>query len=81
MRKVRTFFYMTILLCTDFGLYAPGNWIGATSLPDDSLEQSELNLKGEDKAQFLRFVRKMVTWKPEDRCSAEELLDDPWLVY
>lgn len=36
-------------------------------------------MEGEDKAQFLKFVRKMVTWKPEDRCSIEELLEDPWL--
>ncbi|PIL26709.1 hypothetical protein GSI_11188 [Ganoderma sinense ZZ0214-1] len=56
-----------------------GNWVGATSLPDDSLEQSERNLEGEDKALFLAFVRKMVRWKPEERCSANELLDDPWL--
>ncbi len=60
-------------------LYAVGNWIGATSVPDDSLEQSEQNLEREDKAQFLAFMRKMVTWRPEDRCSAKELLTDAWL--
>lgn len=61
--------------------YALGNWIGETSIPDDSasLEQSEWNLKGEDEVLFLAFIRKMVTWRPEDRCSAKELLRDPWL--
>ncbi|PIL35319.1 hypothetical protein GSI_02044 [Ganoderma sinense ZZ0214-1] len=58
---------------------AQGNWIGASSLPDDSLEQSEWNLEGEDKDLFLAFMRKMVRWKPEERCSASELLRDAWL--
>ncbi|KAM5539165.1 hypothetical protein V8D89_007038 [Ganoderma adspersum] len=53
--------------------------IGATSLPDDSLEQSERNLEGEDKTLFLAFMRKMVRWKPEERCSASELLGDAWI--
>ena len=61
------------------GSNVAGNWIGATSLPNDSLEQSEVNLEGEDKALFLAFVRKMVRWRPEERCSAKELLRDPWL--
>ena len=60
-------------------MHFPGNWIGATDLPQDSFEKSEENLKGEDKVRFLQFVRKMVRWKPEERSSAEELLDDPWL--
>ncbi|PIL32639.1 hypothetical protein GSI_05343 [Ganoderma sinense ZZ0214-1] len=62
-----------------FDKQGEGNWIGKASVPEDSLEQLEENLEGEDKAQFLAFVRKMVTWKPEDRCSIEELLKDPWL--
>lgn len=28
---------------------------------------------------FLRFVRRMLRWKPEERASAKELLYDPWL--
>ncbi|KAI0760090.1 CDK4/6 [Fomes fomentarius] len=58
---------------------AQGNWIGAADLPDDSLELSEERLEGENKAQFLKFVRKMLRWKPEDRFTALELLQDPWL--
>lgn len=56
-----------------------GNWIGATDLPRDSFEESEENLEDEDKMRFLQFVGKMVRWKPEERSSAKELLDDPWL--
>ncbi|TFK89729.1 kinase-like protein [Polyporus arcularius HHB13444] len=61
---------------------AQGNWIGAADLPDDSLELSEKVSEGENKAQFLNFVRKMVAlaWKPEDRFNADELLKDAWLL-
>ena len=41
-----------------------------------SLEQSEENLEGSDKEVFLRFVRRMVQWRPEDRQTADQLLGD-----
>jgi len=44
-----------------------------------SLEDSEKGLKGADKALFLRFVRSMLKWLPEERKTASELLRDPWL--
>lgn len=31
------------------------------------------------KAQFLAFARRMITWLPEERATAVELLQDPWL--
>ena len=33
----------------------------------------------EEKAEFLRFMRRMLAWVPEERASASELLDDPFL--
>ena len=36
-------------------------------------------MEGEELVRFLQFVKKMVRWKPEERSSAKELLDDPWL--
>ena len=44
------------------------------------LEDLVLSLEGEDKRLFLNFVRKMLQWLPEDRKTAKELLEDPWLV-
>ncbi|KAH6663297.1 putative serine/threonine protein kinase [Plectosphaerella plurivora] len=44
-----------------------------------SLEEEEENLEGDEKAEFLAFLRKMLQWRPEDRKSARELLNDPWL--
>ncbi|GCB17533.1 abhydrolase domain-containing protein C22H12.03 [Aspergillus awamori] len=32
-----------------------------------------------DKSGFLRFMRKTLTWLPEERATAKELLQDPWL--
>ena len=49
-------------------------------MPDrTSLEKSEENLAGSNKEAFLRFVRKMVQWRPEDRQTAGQLLEDDWL--
>ncbi|OBT52082.1 hypothetical protein VE04_07674 [Pseudogymnoascus sp. 24MN13] len=56
-----------------------GEWKGLAEIPQTSLEESEENLDGEDKKQFLEFMRRMLKWKPEERSYAEELLQDTWL--
>lgn len=58
---------------------AAGDWRGAAEVPKGNLEDAEKRLEGEEKALFLNFARKMLKWKPEERSSAKELLDDPWL--
>ncbi|KAE9404244.1 kinase-like protein [Gymnopus androsaceus JB14] len=45
----------------------------------DDAESSEENLEGENKILFLKFIRKMLRWVPEERHSAKQLLEDPWL--
>jgi len=47
---------------------------------DISLQDSVLAIDGEDKRLFLNFVRKMLEWLPEDRKTAKELTEDPWLA-
>lgn len=37
------------------------------------------NIHGEDKRMFIEFVKRMIKWRPEERSTAKELLDDPWL--
>ncbi|PYI14680.1 kinase-like protein [Aspergillus violaceofuscus CBS 115571] len=44
-----------------------------------SLEQSEEFLEGRNKEMFLVFMRGVLQWRPEDRKTAKELLQDPWL--
>lgn len=39
-----------------------------------------MQLSGENKQAFLRFMRKILQWNPEDRATAQELLfDDEWV--
>ena len=60
--------------------FEDGQWRGGIPVPDrTSLEESEENLEGSDKEAFLRFMRKMIQWRPEDRQTARQLLEDDWL--
>lgn len=43
------------------------------------MEEVEKQIEGEEKTLFLDFVKKMLKWKPEERCSTKDLLDDLWL--
>lgn len=47
---------------------------------DTSLETVEARLQGAEKDAFLRFVRKMLQWKPEDRKPIREVFTDEWLL-
>ena len=46
---------------------------------DDDLESTMSNLQSEEKAEFLRFARRMLKWLPEERASARDLLLDPFI--
>ena len=39
----------------------------------------EENLEGPEKQEFLTFIRSMLKWVPEERLTARQLLQDPWL--
>jgi hypothetical protein len=57
-----------------------GKWIANVPIPeDDSLEKAKQFLRGRNKAIFLEFIRRMLSWRPEDRKTAAKLLKDPWL--
>ena len=45
---------------------------------EETLEAAETKL--EDNTKFLRFVRRALTWDPDARPTARELLQDPWLT-
>ena len=57
-----------------------GTWKGEVPIPAISLETSEQRLEGEERGQFLTFMRKMLQWKPEDRCDCENVFFDEWLL-
>ena len=58
-----------------------GDWLGegGVSVPKISLSNSEKKLHGRDQEMFLQFIKSMLTWAPEQRKTAKQLLDDPWL--
>ncbi|KAK2806624.1 hypothetical protein FQN51_006590 [Onygenales sp. PD_10] len=56
-----------------------GRWLDfAPILEGRTMEALQTRL--EDKAKFLRFIRRALTWMPEERATAKELLQDPWLT-
>ncbi|KAK4133834.1 CMGC protein kinase [Trichocladium antarcticum] len=56
-----------------------GKWNTGISIPKRKLEDTVTVLEGEKKEAFLKFVRGMLQWRPEDRKTAAQLVDDPWL--
>ncbi|KAI1920683.1 hypothetical protein LOZ12_005618 [Ophidiomyces ophidiicola] len=57
-----------------------GKWKGPAPIPTHSLEELADKIKGEDKEGFLRFLRRILKWLPEERPKANEILYDPWLM-
>ena len=56
-----------------------GAWKNLAPIPATSLEASVTHLSEPSKKRFLKFVRRMLQWKPELRSSAKQLLEDPCL--
>ncbi|KAJ4129205.1 hypothetical protein NW768_007740 [Fusarium equiseti] len=49
-------------------------------VPDDfTFESSITCMEGEEKGKFIRFIKRMMKWDPDERATASELLEDPWL--
>lgn len=44
-----------------------------------SFESSITRFKGKDKELFIDFAKKMICWLPEERWTAKQLLEHPWL--
>ncbi|KFY33736.1 hypothetical protein V494_07370 [Pseudogymnoascus sp. VKM F-4513 (FW-928)] len=56
-----------------------GNFTSDVKVEDTSLEEEEENSEGEQKTAFLKFLKGMVQWVPEERKTARELMNDPWI--
>ncbi|KAI9925479.1 hypothetical protein MW887_005860 [Aspergillus wentii] len=55
-------------------------WKDLAPIPDIKLEGLASDIKGDNKEGFLRFMRKALMWKSEDRPTARELMFDEWLM-
>ncbi|KAJ5130508.1 uncharacterized protein N7515_006547 [Penicillium bovifimosum] len=44
-----------------------------------NFESTLSKFDGEEKRMFINFVKRMIKWRPEERSTAKELLQDPWL--
>ncbi|OQD95933.1 hypothetical protein PENSOL_c018G11192 [Penicillium solitum] len=58
-----------------------GNWASEPPIPQTSFEESIATIPpGEEKVQFLRFIRKILTWDPEVTANSYELIQDEWMM-
>ncbi|KAI2726238.1 hypothetical protein CBS147332_3125 [Penicillium roqueforti] len=58
-----------------------GNWVSEPPIPKTTLEEFVTTIPpGEEKDQFLRFIRKILTWDPEVRADSYELMQDEWMM-
>ncbi|EFE38193.1 protein kinase, putative [Trichophyton verrucosum HKI 0517] len=56
-----------------------GEWLELAPIPEGrTLESVENRLENNEK--FLKFIRRALTWMPEERPTAKELMQDPWLT-
>ncbi|KAF9885149.1 hypothetical protein FE257_000675 [Aspergillus nanangensis] len=56
-----------------------GRWLGLAPIPEArTMEALECRLR--ENSGFLKFIRRTLTWMPEERATAKELLHDPWLT-
>ncbi|KAF2720415.1 kinase-like protein [Polychaeton citri CBS 116435] len=55
-------------------------WKNLVPIPDTSLERMHMTLEGEEKQEFIAFMRKMLQWNPEDRQDSEGVYWDEWLL-
>ncbi|GMG04773.1 unnamed protein product [Aspergillus oryzae var. brunneus] len=59
-----------------------GGWVAhqEATMPTVSLEVLEKRLNGKEKELFLAFIMSMLKWLPEERKTAKQLLEHPFLV-
>ncbi|OBT87705.1 hypothetical protein VE02_04078 [Pseudogymnoascus sp. 03VT05] len=68
--------------CFDTNDAHVGIWIAhkEEAIPLVSLGGLEKRLSGQEKQLFIQFMGSMLKWMPEERKTAKQLLEDPWLL-
>lgn len=75
----RTFYFLLVLILTSS--HAVGNFLHEELIPARKLEDTIPSLEGKDREAFLSFVSNMLTWLPEERMTARELMEHPFLQF
>ncbi|RLL97423.1 hypothetical protein CFD26_104691 [Aspergillus turcosus] len=57
-----------------------GKWKNLAPIPGKTLESLATNIRGEDKEEFLRWLRLALQWNPADRPTPLDLLYDEWMM-
>lgn len=57
-----------------------GTWKGEVPVPATKLSDQDSRLQGEEKALFLKFMRKLLKWKPEDRKGIRDITEHELLL-
>lgn len=65
--------------CSSFPLTCLGKFLHAALVPSRSLEGTIPSLEKEERESFLSFIRGMLTWLPEERKAARQLMGHPFL--
>lgn len=58
-----------------------GKFLHQQLIPDRKIEDSLPLLDEKSRNELLAFLKRMLTWDPEERATARELLDDPFLQF
>lgn len=56
-----------------------GNFLNNDLVPARKLEDAVPSLETSDREAFLSFIKQMLTWLPEERKTARELMEHPFL--
>jgi serine/threonine-protein kinase SRPK3 len=58
-----------------------GDWIVDYPVPDTTLENFVTTIPpGEERTQFLNFIRKIFTWDPAKRMTSKQFWEDEWVT-
>ena len=58
-----------------------GNWIADPPIQTTGFEDFVTVIQpGEEKTQFIEFIRKIFTWDPAERANSAQLFEDNWLT-
>lgn len=68
--------------CLDYGtiIVYIGTWKGEVLVPATKLSDQDSRLQGEENALFLKFMRKLLQWKPEERKGIRDITEHEWLL-